>query len=189
MLAQDPEKGEPVFGRRSCASKNLERDDDSKKSHPALAHFSEKAARSWRRARCRRSVTRLRNFNADSMSEIRLGRPSRAIDTWRLLLSISPVRKFQESSMRTPILILTAATVLGLTVTVFAAGGTSTPTDPMQKPQVRSGGLGANPHEGGFLRGSHDRLARGDMSGTGGGAGGHKGAMKGGMKGGMHGKQ
>jgi 23S rRNA (uracil1939-C5)-methyltransferase len=36
-LAHDPEKWEPVFGKRSCASKNLGRDDDSKKSHHALA--------------------------------------------------------------------------------------------------------------------------------------------------------
>jgi hypothetical protein len=85
--------------------------------------------------------------------------------------------------MRTPILILTAATVLGLTVTVFAAGGTSTPTDPVQKPQVRSGGLGANPHEGGFLRGGYERLAKGDMTGSGGG--GKMGGMMGDMMGSM----
>src|SRR5262249_45058664 len=33
----DPEKWVPVFGKRSCSTKKLERDDDSKKSHPALA--------------------------------------------------------------------------------------------------------------------------------------------------------
>jgi hypothetical protein len=32
----DPEKWTPVFGRRSCSNKKLKRDDDSKKSHPAL---------------------------------------------------------------------------------------------------------------------------------------------------------
>jgi hypothetical protein len=30
----DPEKWVPVFGKRSCSSKKIERDDDSKKSHP-----------------------------------------------------------------------------------------------------------------------------------------------------------
>src|SRR6516165_7334439 len=32
----DPEKWEPVFGKRSCSNKELKRDDDSKKNHPAL---------------------------------------------------------------------------------------------------------------------------------------------------------
>jgi hypothetical protein len=36
-LEHDPEKWEPVFGKRSCSNKELERDDDSKKNHPALA--------------------------------------------------------------------------------------------------------------------------------------------------------
>jgi len=35
-LEHDPEKWEPVFGKRSCSNKELERDDDSKKHHPAL---------------------------------------------------------------------------------------------------------------------------------------------------------
>src|SRR5262249_19398912 len=35
-LEHDPEKWVPVFGKRSCSIKKLERDDDSKKSHPAL---------------------------------------------------------------------------------------------------------------------------------------------------------
>jgi DNA-binding transcriptional regulator YdaS (Cro superfamily) len=35
-LEHDPEKWAPVFGKRSCSSKKIERDDDSKKSHPAL---------------------------------------------------------------------------------------------------------------------------------------------------------
>src|SRR6516225_8958724 len=35
-LEHDPEKWEPVFGKRSCSNKELERDDDSKKNHPAL---------------------------------------------------------------------------------------------------------------------------------------------------------
>ena len=87
--------------------------------------------------------------------------------------------------------LILAATVLGLTaVTAFTAGGAliGTPSDPAQQPQTRSGGVGANP-QGGFLRGDYQRLAKGDMSGTGGGGGGHKGAMKGGMKGGQHGKK
>src|SRR5262249_35804827 len=33
-LEHDPEKWVPVFGKRSCSKKKLERDDDSKKSHP-----------------------------------------------------------------------------------------------------------------------------------------------------------
>ena len=90
--------------------------------------------------------------------------------------------------MRTPILTVAAVAVLGLTASVFTAGGTPAPSDPIQKPQVHSGGVGANPQGSGFLR-SYERLAKGDMSGTGGGAGGHRGAMKGGMKGGMHGKK
>src|SRR5262249_19677848 len=32
----DPEKWVSVFGKRSCSTKRLERDDDSSKSHPAL---------------------------------------------------------------------------------------------------------------------------------------------------------
>src|SRR5262249_9892948 len=35
-LEHDPEKWKPVFGKRSCSNNKLERDDDSKKSHPAL---------------------------------------------------------------------------------------------------------------------------------------------------------
>jgi hypothetical protein len=88
--------------------------------------------------------------------------------------------------------LILAVTVLGLTAaTAFTAGGAlvGAPTDPAQKPQARSGGLGGPP-QGGLLRGeTYDRLAKGDMTGTGGGHGGHKGAMKGGKKGGQHGKQ
>jgi MFS transporter, DHA2 family, methylenomycin A resistance protein len=36
-VEHDPEKWKPVFGKRSCANKKLERNDDSKKSHPAPA--------------------------------------------------------------------------------------------------------------------------------------------------------
>jgi hypothetical protein len=32
----DPEKWVPVFRKRSCSNKKIERDDDSQKSHPAL---------------------------------------------------------------------------------------------------------------------------------------------------------
>src|SRR5262245_28208198 len=35
-LEHDPEKWIPVFGKRSCSKHDLERDDDSKKSHLAL---------------------------------------------------------------------------------------------------------------------------------------------------------
>jgi tripartite ATP-independent transporter DctM subunit len=35
-VAHDAEKWEPVFGKTSCAKNKLERDDDSKKRHPAL---------------------------------------------------------------------------------------------------------------------------------------------------------
>src|SRR5436190_15937604 len=34
----DPEKWIPVFGKRSCSTNKLERDDDSKKSHLALGN-------------------------------------------------------------------------------------------------------------------------------------------------------
>src|SRR5262245_46944374 len=37
-LAHDPEKWIPVFGKRSCATNMLERDDDSKKSRSALVY-------------------------------------------------------------------------------------------------------------------------------------------------------
>jgi pimeloyl-ACP methyl ester carboxylesterase len=37
--ARDPEKWEPVFGKDHAQNKNLERDDDSKKSHPAPARL------------------------------------------------------------------------------------------------------------------------------------------------------
>ena len=37
LLEHDPEKWVPVFGKRSCSTNKLERDDDSKKSHLALA--------------------------------------------------------------------------------------------------------------------------------------------------------
>src|SRR5262249_25681878 len=36
MLEHDPEKWEPVFGKRSCSNEEVERDDDSKNNHPAL---------------------------------------------------------------------------------------------------------------------------------------------------------
>src|SRR5262249_53395558 len=35
-LEHDPEKWVPVFGKRSCSTKGLQRDDDSNKSYPAL---------------------------------------------------------------------------------------------------------------------------------------------------------
>jgi methylated-DNA-[protein]-cysteine S-methyltransferase len=40
QLQHDPEKWEPVFGKRSCSNKEVERDDDSKKNHPALTRES-----------------------------------------------------------------------------------------------------------------------------------------------------
>jgi len=39
-LEHDPEKWIPVFRKRSCSIKRIERDGDSKKSHLALAGFS-----------------------------------------------------------------------------------------------------------------------------------------------------
>src|SRR5262245_44997637 len=39
-LKHDPEKCEALFGKRSCSHKHVERDDDSKKSHPALGIFA-----------------------------------------------------------------------------------------------------------------------------------------------------
>jgi hypothetical protein len=43
-LARDPEKWEPVFGKDHAENKNFERDDDSKKNHPALAPVPRAAA-------------------------------------------------------------------------------------------------------------------------------------------------
>src|SRR6516164_4960650 len=44
----DPEKWEPVFGRRSCSNKKIERGDDSKKNHPTLRGASASGARAPR---------------------------------------------------------------------------------------------------------------------------------------------
>jgi hypothetical protein len=41
-LEHDPEKWVPVFRKRSCSNKKIERDDDSKKSHLALERFPAK---------------------------------------------------------------------------------------------------------------------------------------------------
>src|SRR5438105_13336481 len=38
ILEHDPEKWVPVFRKRSCSNKKIERDDDSKKSRHALAY-------------------------------------------------------------------------------------------------------------------------------------------------------
>ena len=94
--------------------------------------------------------------------------------------------------MRTLILALTAVTAfLALTaVTAFTAGGVlvgstepGAPTDPIQKRQIRSGGL-AGIGQGGFLRGgAYDSFAKGDMMGDGGG--GMMGDMSGDMMGSM----
>ena len=81
--------------------------------------------------------------------------------------------------------LILAVTILGLTAAMaFTAGGAlvGTSIDPAQQPQTRSGGLGGNP-QGGFLRGDYDRLARGDMTGSGGG--GKMGGMMGDMMGSM----
>jgi len=94
--------------------------------------------------------------------------------------------------MRTLMLALAAMTVLALTaMTGFTAGGvpvgsteSGAPNDPIQKSHMSSGGVGAI-GQGGFLRGGAYRLAKGDMSGTGGGGGMGKGGMMGDMMGGM----
>jgi hypothetical protein len=44
-IEHDPEKWVPVFGKRSCSSKKIERDDDSKKSHPVLEPAAARALR------------------------------------------------------------------------------------------------------------------------------------------------
>src|SRR5207253_6467389 len=41
-LEHDPEKWIPVFGKRSCSSKKVERDDESKRSHLALGTVHER---------------------------------------------------------------------------------------------------------------------------------------------------
>jgi hypothetical protein len=80
--------------------------------------------------------------------------------------------------------LILAVAVLALTgVTAYTAAGTliGSTTDPTQKHQARSGGLGGIAQSG-FLRGgSSEIIARGDMSGMGGGG------MMGGMMGGMSG--
>src|SRR6516225_4616711 len=38
MLEHVPQKWEPVLRKRTCSNKEVERDDDSKKSHPALGN-------------------------------------------------------------------------------------------------------------------------------------------------------
>jgi|SRR5215831_11905712 len=93
--------------------------------------------------------------------------------------------------MRTLILALAAMAILAFTaVTGFTAGGVvgstepGASTNPIQKHQVSSGGLGAIGH-GGFLRGGGYRLAKGDGTGTGGGGGMGKGGMMGDMMGSM----
>ncbi len=90
---------------------------------------------------------------------------------------------WEESAMRALILALTV-------VTAFTAGGVlvgstepGAPPDPIQKRQIRSGGL-AGIGQGGFLRGgAYDSFAKSDMSGTGGGGmmGGKSGDMMGSM--------
>jgi hypothetical protein len=105
---------------------------------------------------------------------------------WRLLLSTEKFSMGEESSMRTLTLALTAGLAL-TAVTAFTARGMlvgstepGAPTDSILK--HRSGGLGGNPQEGGFLRGG-ERFAKGDMTGTGGGGmmGNHRGDMMGNM--------
>ena len=39
FLEHDPEKWEPVFGKRSCSNKKLEPDSDSTKNDGALAFY------------------------------------------------------------------------------------------------------------------------------------------------------
>jgi hypothetical protein len=39
LLEHDPEKWIPVYGKRSCSEKKLERDDDSKKTRHALMAY------------------------------------------------------------------------------------------------------------------------------------------------------
>jgi mono/diheme cytochrome c family protein len=47
--ARDPEKWEPVFGKDHAQDKNLERDDESKKNHPALMTRARQGRAAWRR--------------------------------------------------------------------------------------------------------------------------------------------
>src|SRR5262245_42689164 len=93
--------------------------------------------------------------------------------------------------MRTLMLALAALTVLALTAmtgfTGVPVGSTESgwsPNDPIQNHHMSSGGVGAI-GQGGLLRGGAYRLAKGDMSGTGGGGGMGKGGMMGDMMGGM----
>src|SRR6267378_4973229 len=69
ILEHDPEKWAPVFprdkreafARRSCSNKKIERDDDSKKNHPALAARGEQNTslrRTWNKPDRRRGIAR-----------------------------------------------------------------------------------------------------------------------------------
>ncbi len=87
--------------------------------------------------------------------------------------------------------LILALTILAATaVTAFTAGGVlvgstepGAPPDPIQKRQIRSGGL-AGIGQGGFLRGeAYASLAKSDMSGNGGG--GMMGSKTGDMMGSM----
>jgi hypothetical protein len=44
-LEHDPEKWEPVFRKDHAQNKKIERDDDSKKSHPVLVSLPGKSAK------------------------------------------------------------------------------------------------------------------------------------------------
>src|SRR6516164_9320626 len=47
QLEHDPETWEPVFGKRSCSNKELERDDDSSRSSTPLAHPASSAGQAF----------------------------------------------------------------------------------------------------------------------------------------------
>jgi hypothetical protein len=85
--------------------------------------------------------------------------------------------------MRTLILALTAVTAITAGGILVGSAEPGAPTDPIQKRQIRSGGL-AGIGQGGFLRGgAYDSFAKGDMMGDGGG--GKMGNMGGDMMGNM----
>ena len=81
-LEHDPEKWTPVFGRRSCSNKKPKRDDDSKKSHPALMKLERNGSVGNRRCHFRLFVNTARHpamANSPTRNEVGAAGPARRI--------------------------------------------------------------------------------------------------------------
>ncbi|PNE10174.1 MAG: hypothetical protein CR217_15850 [Beijerinckiaceae bacterium] len=94
-LEHDPEKWTPVFGRRSCSNKNLKRDDDSKKSHPALMKLERNGSVGNRRCHFRLIVNAARHPAQRRSSRPRTGIISKS----RLNQSMATTRKPQFETL------------------------------------------------------------------------------------------